>query len=535
MEKSNSFNAAGPQYPQNTGNSEFNPNNPFRNQNALGAPAPPPYERQQGPGPYNNTGGSNAFAPNGGAPFVHNSGSPFAQSYNDSRQNSGGYQPDQKSSYGDEKSGGQFPPGGNFYNQQQVNSYQQPQQGQYFSPPPGPPSQSGSYYPADVKGSQGDYQGSRDMGPDGGFSNRDFQGSYNQGPQQGQGHWYDNNPAYQSSPGPNEASSSRGFFSPPPQQQVQPYQQPTRSNSSNSVLKKMGGKNPLDPPPPQFARPAPGNYPYAMFPPMVCLSISTKLGDGFHVMAPPAPYGLQQHPFMSHDITEPDWTKFLTDLKAVAQLSGKDRLISNGIPLALGMGIVGGLLASHAIEKNMKSRKVGPQGDLIDAWNNYFFHPRRMTVVLCQGDLRFNGPIDNLPPDMLASGYDSDSDSDHSYHGGRSRHDRGPSHDVKGGFLAVGNTSRRSRSASGSFIVDRISDRHARRADRWERRADRKANRIDRIGGLVGALTGTAHQQQQAVHVSRELTREPRRSHSGHSSDKWRLVICYWDGRREVY
>lgn len=30
------------------------------------------------------------------------------------------------------------------------------------------------------------------------------------------------------------------------------------------------------------------------------------------------------------------------DLKAVGQLTGKDRLISNGVPFALGMGIVGG-------------------------------------------------------------------------------------------------------------------------------------------------------------------------------------------------
>lgn len=166
----------------------------------------------------------------------------------------------------------------------------------------------------------------------------------------------------------------------------------------------------------------------------------------------------------------------------------------------------------------------------------YFFHPRRMTVVLCQGDLRFSGPIDNLPPDMLAHGYDSDSDSDHSYHGPRGRHDRAPSHGIIGGLLAPGNTSsRRSRSASGSIIIDRISDRHSRRADRWERRADRRADRIDRVGGLFGALTGTTtHQHQQATYISRELTREPRRAYSGHSTDKWRLVICYWDGRREV-
>jgi len=226
---------------------------------------------------------------------------------------------------------------------------------------------------------------------------------------------------------------------------------------------------------------------------------------------------------------------FLTDLKAVAQLTGKDRLISNGVPLVLGMGLIGGLFASHAIERNMKDRKVVPQADLIDAWNNYFFRPRRMTVVLCQGDLRFNGAIDSLPPDMLAHGYDSDSDSDHSYQGPRGRHDRAPSHGIIGGLLAPDNTSsRRSRSASGNIIIDRISDRQSKRADRWERRANRRADRMDR-GGLLGALTGTTpHQHQQAMYVSRELTREPGRSYSRCSTDKWRLVICYWDGRREV-
>jgi len=67
-------------------------------------------------------------------------------------------------------------------------------------------------------------------------------------------------------------------------------------------------KNPLDPPPKMFKRPAPGHYSYIKFQPMSVLAVSDKLQDGFALIPPVAAPG-DQHPFVSHDITEDDWHK----------------------------------------------------------------------------------------------------------------------------------------------------------------------------------------------------------------------------------
>ena len=67
-------------------------------------------------------------------------------------------------------------------------------------------------------------------------------------------------------------------------------------------------KNPLDPPPKMFKRPPPGHYSYIKFQPMSVLAVSEKLQDGFALIPPVTAPG-DQHPFISHDITEEDWHK----------------------------------------------------------------------------------------------------------------------------------------------------------------------------------------------------------------------------------
>lgn len=260
---------------------ESNLSNPFRNPGALGAPPPPPYEQCADSSSGQNSRGA-------------------VSSYNQDNQNY---------SAPEDKQSGQRVRGGNY----EANNNYRPVQPSKFTPPPGPPSHSNPYgggydnnsYPQGPNGYQGG-SNSRNLGP-----SRDYQESYNQGPQQHQGHWYNNNPQYQSSPGSADASSSRGFFPPQRQQQQQQQQyQPSsdRSGGGGGLLGKLGGRNPLDPPPLQFSRPAPGNYPYNMFPPMVCLGMSANLADGWPIVPPPAPQGME-HPFMSHDIMEQDWTQ----------------------------------------------------------------------------------------------------------------------------------------------------------------------------------------------------------------------------------
>ena len=46
------------------------------------------------------------------------------------------------------------------------------------------------------------------------------------------------------------------------------------------------------------------------------------------------------HPFVSHDIVEEDWTRFLGDLGSVAKLSGANRVVAGVAPLAMGVGLL---------------------------------------------------------------------------------------------------------------------------------------------------------------------------------------------------
>jgi hypothetical protein len=77
----------------------------------------------------------------------------------------------------------------------------------------------------------------------------------------------------------------------------------------------------------------------------------------------------------------------LNGLNDIVQLTGRDRIISNGLPLVAGVAFLPGelkpfvsfakfdatllgLLITRGIENRKKSKKVGPEGDLVDAWND---------------------------------------------------------------------------------------------------------------------------------------------------------------------
>ena len=90
-------------------------------------------------------------------------------------------------------------------------------------------------------------------------------------------------------------------------------------NSPSTSHISTAGYNPLNPTPSAFARPTPKNYAYLPFQPMTMLSISSNLADGFPMLPPPInPEGEgstgranPQHPFVSHDVTEEDWLRWV--------------------------------------------------------------------------------------------------------------------------------------------------------------------------------------------------------------------------------
>ena len=77
----------------------------------------------------------------------------------------------------------------------------------------------------------------------------------------------------------------------------------------------------LNPPPPSFLRPPQANYAYTPFAPCVTTSLGTTLDAGFVMAPPPSPTPAQPHPFVTHDVNEDDWTRFLGDLQKTGKLS----------------------------------------------------------------------------------------------------------------------------------------------------------------------------------------------------------------------
>ncbi|KAG9127431.1 hypothetical protein FRC07_013876 [Ceratobasidium sp. 392] len=117
------------------------------------------------------------------------------------------------------------------------------------------------------------------------------------------------------------------------------------------------------------------------------------LEDSFATMGTPALY--------RHDVSESDWDELLGDVRACAQLSSGQRVVSGVLPVTRHLGPPGHL-ASYLAEQGMKRQKTADVVALLDVWNEKFFKPRRLEVILCRGDKRKSGnDIAFLAPDRM--------------------------------------------------------------------------------------------------------------------------------------
>ncbi|KAF8588170.1 hypothetical protein K439DRAFT_1336018 [Ramaria rubella] len=243
-------------------------------------------------------------------------------------------------------------------------------------------------------------------------------------------------------------------------------------------------RKPLDPPPPSFSRPvpphlhpgAPGNYPggpLAPFPPLHLYSKEKSLDGGFPILLPPCAF--QPHPFSQRDIMEGDWARFLEDLQITGRLSGSEKIAATVIPIAMHIGLAG-MLVSRAIKGRMKSKKNEPAGQLVDMWNDHFFHPRRLHVILARGNENLSGDVEGPAPDLregrsrrsssCSSSSSSSDDGTNSRHG---RHAHRSSNPIA--HIAEVRAER----------IDRIVERkERRREDRRGRREERRMRRAER-------------------------------------------------------
>lgn len=227
-------------------------------------------------------------------------------------------------------------------------------------------------------------------------------------------------------------------------------------------------------------RQPPQDFVHTQFPPMCLISNNKDLSKGFPEVPPPCQ--LCTHPFATHDIMEEDWKRFLADVKKAASLSGGQRIKSNAIPFIAGISLVGGFFLTKAIENRMKTKNRSAAGDVIDHWNHYFFGPRRMEVILCQGSERLSGREGAAPlgdpnqrhmandlrrraSSCSSSSSSSSSSSDSEDYRDRSHH-RGHGH-----------------GSSVSHKFDKRERRAERREAKAERRQERRARKSERRSG----------------------------------------------------
>ncbi|CAE6431135.1 unnamed protein product [Rhizoctonia solani] len=143
--------------------------------------------------------------------------------------------------------------------------------------------------------------------------------------------------------------------------------------------------NPIDPPPHCFNRtPTFDTPPKPLTQPFVVQGNPGKkfLDDAFEIIGTSA---LEMYDVLSHD-----WVRMLEDIRLAARLTKGQKRTSQVLPLTMYMGCTG-FFASRAIEKRMKKKNSASVVELLDIWNERFFKPRGIKIMLCRKDWQVSG------------------------------------------------------------------------------------------------------------------------------------------------
>lgn len=99
--------------------------------------------------------------------------------------------------------------------------------------------------------------------------------------------------------------------------------------------------DPFNPPPPSFSRPPQPQFPYSPFPRCTTVSFGKDLENGFPSLPPPS--AVQPHPFVTHDVNEDDWLRFLGDIMQIGSSNSTQlsKFVAIGGPIGLGVGLMG--------------------------------------------------------------------------------------------------------------------------------------------------------------------------------------------------
>ncbi|CUA78184.1 hypothetical protein RSOLAG22IIIB_02802 [Rhizoctonia solani] len=265
-----------------------------------------------------------------------------------------------------------------------------------------------------------------------------------------------------------------------PPQAVQRDQPMTPASGSTDLLdqamSKINPRDPLDPIPICFSRVIPAPSPeitYQTLPQPLVIHArpgKTALDDAFVTTGTPALH--------KHDIWAEDWVRLLEDIHIVARLTTGQKITASILPITMHVGFAGHFI-SRAIKQGMKNKKVGGVTQLLQIWNERFFKPRRLEIILCRGDYRVpigsNDQVRLPAPDCPhahsrsmshSSSSSSSSDSEHESMGRGS----GRGHMVRG----RGAGRREYRQARREERRERREERRERRDERREQRAYRR-------------------------------------------------------------
>ncbi|CAE7141119.1 unnamed protein product [Rhizoctonia solani] len=86
-----------------------------------------------------------------------------------------------------------------------------------------------------------------------------------------------------------------------------------------------------------------------------------------------------------HDVQESDWDDLLQELGICSRYSTGQRFVANVLPATKFLGPPG-CFANFAIEQGMRKSKLTKSLALLNTWNEIFFKPRKLEVILCKGD-----------------------------------------------------------------------------------------------------------------------------------------------------
>ncbi|KAG9218091.1 hypothetical protein CCMSSC00406_0010250 [Pleurotus cornucopiae] len=156
----------------------------------------------------------------------------------------------------------------------------------------------------------------------------------------------------------------------------------------------------LDASPPAFSRLPSQEAGYPSFPAIYLMSNGKHITKGFPLVPPPS--SSEYHPFMTHDVTQEDWQSFVNDVNQAAELTAKDKVQAYSLPFISIVPLINSV-AGLAVTTYMKKRKEVPVSKRINAWNHYFFHPRRMDVILMRGQQRIGRPQSDNEGELASS------------------------------------------------------------------------------------------------------------------------------------